>query len=97
LPTFYKENIKYDEPKTLTKSIRKAKYMYEQGQGRESLQKSWKDKKKEKSDQRMKGFKTCFHRNIPITNKQDQPAKNESKREESLGKKGETTNQMLGM
>jgi hypothetical protein len=31
IPTFYKENIKYDEPKTLTKAIRKAKYMYEQG------------------------------------------------------------------
>jgi hypothetical protein len=25
LPTFYKENIKYDEPRTLTKAIRKAK------------------------------------------------------------------------
>ena len=31
LPTFYKENIKYDEPKTLTEVIRKDKYMYEQG------------------------------------------------------------------
>jgi hypothetical protein len=45
LPAFYKENIKYDEPKTLTESIRKAKYLYEQGQGRESLQKSWKENK----------------------------------------------------
>jgi hypothetical protein len=31
LPTFYKENIKYDEPKTLTEAIRKATYLYEQG------------------------------------------------------------------
>jgi hypothetical protein len=37
LPTFYKEKIKYDEPRTLTEAIRKAKYLYEQGQGRESL------------------------------------------------------------
>ena len=50
IPSFYKENIRYDEPKTLTEAIRKAKYMYEKGQGRESLYKSWKDKKKEKSD-----------------------------------------------
>ena len=31
LPTFYKENIKYDEPKTLTEAIKKDKYLYEQG------------------------------------------------------------------
>ena len=31
LSAFYKENIKYDEPKTLTESIKKDKYMYEQG------------------------------------------------------------------
>ena len=31
LPAFYKENIKYDEPKTLTEAIRKDKYPYEQG------------------------------------------------------------------
>jgi hypothetical protein len=37
LPTFYKENIKYDETKTFTEAIGKDKYMYEQGQGRESL------------------------------------------------------------
>jgi hypothetical protein len=49
-PAFYKENIKYDEPKTLTEATRKAKYMYEKGQGRESLQKYWKDKKNAKSN-----------------------------------------------
>ena len=29
LPPFYKEKIQFDEPRTLTKTIRKAKYMYE--------------------------------------------------------------------
>jgi hypothetical protein len=50
LPTFYKEKIKYDEPKTLTEAIKKAKYLYGKGQGRESLQKYWKDKKNVKSN-----------------------------------------------
>jgi hypothetical protein len=36
LPAFYKEKIKYDEPNTLTEAIRKAKYLYDQVQGRES-------------------------------------------------------------
>jgi hypothetical protein len=36
-PSFYKENIRYDEPKTLIEAIRKDKYMYEQGQSRESM------------------------------------------------------------
>jgi hypothetical protein len=48
LPSFYKENIQYGEPKNLTKTIRKAKYLYEQEKGREYLKKYWKDKKKEK-------------------------------------------------
>jgi hypothetical protein len=70
LPTFYKEKISYDEPKTLIETIRKAKYMYDQGHGRESLQKYWKDKMKEKSDQRRKGFKPPFNRNEPNRNHQ---------------------------
>jgi hypothetical protein len=37
LPSFYKDKIQYDETRTLTKTTRKAKYMYEQGKGRESL------------------------------------------------------------
>jgi hypothetical protein len=88
LPTFYKENIKYDEPKTLTEAIRKAKYSYEQGQGRESLQKYSKDKKNAKSDQRRKGFKPPFNRNEPNRNHQDQYAKGDFKKEDSLGKRG---------
>jgi hypothetical protein len=39
LPSFYKENILYDEPRNLTETIRKYKYLYEQGKGREYLQK----------------------------------------------------------
>jgi hypothetical protein len=50
LLAFYKEKIKYDEPKTLIDATRKDKYLYEKGQGRESLQKYWKDKKNAKSD-----------------------------------------------
>jgi hypothetical protein len=37
LPSFYKEKIQYDEPKTLNETIEKDKYLYEQGKGRESL------------------------------------------------------------
>jgi hypothetical protein len=44
--------------------------LYEQGKGRESLQKYWKDKKKEKSDQRRKGFKPPFNINNPNKNQQ---------------------------
>jgi hypothetical protein len=37
LASFYKEKIQYDEPRTLTKTIRKSKYMYEKRKGRYSL------------------------------------------------------------
>jgi hypothetical protein len=70
--------------------------MYEQGQGRESLQKSWKDKKKEKFDQRRKGFKPPFKRNEPNRNHQDHYAKGESKKEDSLGKRGRPPIQCWG-
>jgi hypothetical protein len=72
----------------LNETIRKAKYLYEQGQGRESMQKYWKDKNKEKFDQRKKGFKPPFNRNEPNKNPQDQYAKDESKKEDLLGNKG---------
>jgi hypothetical protein len=61
-PYFYKDKHQFDEPKTLAKPIRKDKYMYEQDKGRESFQKSWKDKKKEKYDQRRKGFEPSFNK-----------------------------------
>jgi hypothetical protein len=70
LPTFYKEKIKYDEPKTLTEAIKKVKYLYEQGWGIESLHKYWKDKKNVKFDKRRKGFKPPFNRNEPNRNHQ---------------------------
>jgi hypothetical protein len=34
LASFYKDKIQYDEPRTLTETIRKDKYMYEKGKGR---------------------------------------------------------------
>jgi hypothetical protein len=83
LTTFYKENIKYYEPNTLTEAIKKAKYLYEQGQGKEFLQKSWKDKKNAKFNQRRKGFKPPFNRNEPNRNHQDRYVK-----KDSLGKRG---------
>jgi hypothetical protein len=55
-----------------------------------------KDKKKEKSDQRRKGFKPPFKINSPNTNKKEQSTKNESKKEDSLGKGGRPTNQCWG-
>jgi hypothetical protein len=64
----------------LIEAIKKAKYLYEKGQGRESLQKSWKDKNKEKFNQRRKGFKPPFNKNEPNINPQDQYAKGESKK-----------------
>jgi hypothetical protein len=70
LPTFYKENINYDEPNTLTEAIKKAKYIHEQGQGSESLEKYWKDKKNVNSAQRRKGLKPPFNRNEPNRNQQ---------------------------
>jgi hypothetical protein len=96
LPVFHKENLKYDEPKTLNEAIRKSKYMYDQGQGRESLQKYWKDKKNVKSNQRRKGFKPPFNRNEPNRNHQDQYAKGDSKKEDSLGKRGRPPIQCWG-
>jgi TPP-dependent indolepyruvate ferredoxin oxidoreductase alpha subunit len=71
----------------LIETIGKAKYLHGQGKGRESMQKSWKDKKKEKYDQKRKAFKPPFNRKNPNKNQQDQFAKDESKKEDSLGKR----------
>jgi hypothetical protein len=87
-PSFYKENIQYDEPRTLIESISKDKYLYEQGKGRESMKKYWKDKNQEKYEQRRKGFKPPFNINSSNKNHQYRYAKDESKREDSLGKRG---------
>jgi len=48
----------------LEESIRNTKYLYEQNRGRKNFQKAWDDKKKGKMDQRKKGFKPNFIRNI---------------------------------
>jgi hypothetical protein len=52
------------------------------------LQIFWKDEKKEKSDQRNKGFNPPFNQNSPNKNHQYQSTKQESKKEDSLGKRG---------
>jgi hypothetical protein len=88
IPSLYKNKIQFDELETLAETIRKAKHLYEKGKGRETFQKSWKDKKKEKSDQRKERFKPSFNRNGPNIYQQNQLAKNESKMEDSLGKRG---------
>ena len=50
LPTFYKEQITYDESHTLKECIQKDKCMYEQGKSRHVLHKRWKSKLKVKKD-----------------------------------------------
>ena len=45
LLSFYKDQIQYDEPKTLEVAIRKAKHMYEQSKGKTDFRRFWKDKK----------------------------------------------------
>ena len=60
------------------------------------MKKPWKDKKKEKFDQRKKGFKAPFNRNEPNKNHQDQYVKDESKKEDSLGKRGRPPIQCRG-
>ena len=44
-PSFYKDRIQYDEPKSLEEAIRKSKHMYEQNKGKTDFRRSWKDKK----------------------------------------------------
>jgi hypothetical protein len=39
LPSFYKDKIQFDEPKTLEEAIRKAKYLYEQNKGKANFSK----------------------------------------------------------
>ena len=63
LPQYYKDKIEFYDPRTLEETIRKAQYCYEQSRGKPDYQKTWKDKKNEKSDQRKKGFKPSSFRN----------------------------------
>jgi hypothetical protein len=64
LPYFYSDKIQYDNPKTLEETIRSARHLYEQSKGRLVFQKDWNDKMKDTKDQRQKGFKSPFLRNI---------------------------------
>jgi hypothetical protein len=50
LPSFYKDKIQFDEPKTLKETIRKSKYLYEHNKGRPCLPKTCDDKKKGNMD-----------------------------------------------
>jgi len=63
-PSFYKEKIQFDEPRTLEEFIRKAKYFYEKNKGRLAFQKAWNDNKRGKMDHRKKIFKPPFIMNI---------------------------------
>jgi hypothetical protein len=58
--SFYKDKIKFDEPRTLEEAIRKVKYWFERNKGRIYFQKTWYDKKKGKMDHRKRGFKLPF-------------------------------------
>jgi hypothetical protein len=58
----------------LEEAIRKDKYLYEKNKGRPTFQKSWDEKKKGKMDQRKKGFKPTFIRNISQSNQQGKPS-----------------------
>jgi len=44
-PSYYKDQIQYDEPKTLEEAIRKAKHLHELNKGRADFHRSWKDKR----------------------------------------------------
>ena len=63
LPQSYKYGIDFYKPRTLEEIIMKAKYCYDQSRGKPNYQKTWKDKKNEKSGQRKKGFKPSNFRN----------------------------------
>jgi hypothetical protein len=60
LPSFYSDNIQYDNPKTLKETIRRERHLYEKIKGRPLFQNYWIDKMKGKKDQRKKGFKSPF-------------------------------------
>ena len=53
LPSFYKDQIQFDEPKTLEVAIRKAQHMYEQSKGKADFRRSWQSKKQKSSNVHM--------------------------------------------
>ena len=81
MPSFISDKIQYDDPKTLVETIRRAKFLYDQQRGRSTFQKAWEDKMKNKVEQRKKGAKPSFFRNIA----QGQITLKEPKMTESVG------------
>jgi len=84
-PSFYKDRIQYDEPKSLEVAIRKAKHMYEKSKGKTNFRRSWKDKKHDNQNQRKKGFKPPPFRGSSL--QQRQGVTSEPKIPESDGRK----------
>jgi hypothetical protein len=64
IPSFYKDKIQFDESNNLEETVRNSKYFYDHNRGNQSFQKAWDDKKKGRMDQRKKGLKPPFMRNI---------------------------------
>jgi hypothetical protein len=87
LPSFYSDNIQYDNPNALEEIVRRARNIYEKRKERPVFQKAWNDKMKCKKDQRKKGFKPPLFRNNSQTNQQAQVAQNEHKTTNSFGKR----------
>jgi hypothetical protein len=52
LPSFYSDNIQYDNLKTLEETIKRERNLYEQRKGGSVFQKSWNDKMKGKNEKR---------------------------------------------
>jgi hypothetical protein len=86
LPSLYSDNIHYDNTKTLEEHIRREKHIYEHNKGRPIFQRAWNDKLKGNGDQRKKGFKPPFFRNISKENLQGQSNKYEPRIAYSFGK-----------
>jgi hypothetical protein len=83
LLSIFSDKILYDDPKTLEEAIRRAKCLYDKHRGRPTFQKAWEYKKKGNMEQRKKGNKPSFF----INNSQGQPALNDPKMTETLGKR----------
>jgi hypothetical protein len=82
LPSSISDKIQYDDPKTMEETIRREKFLYDQQKEKPTFQKDWEGKKKFKREQRKKGNKPPFFRNIP----QGQPCFREPRKAEVGGK-----------
>ena len=59
------DKIQYDDPKNMEEMIRWVKWLYEQQREKPTFRKASENKKKFQMDQRKKGTKPPFFRNIP--------------------------------